>query len=216
MKIYNTTRGILLEHESRHTLAANLDWDDLLNRDGLHRHLLELHRTLPATSEAAALLATGLLPPCKVRALGERSDLPAQQAGAQEESKDGGAPTSTSASTKRIGRTVLQGRPAPGGRRWWPGPDTADSSWNVPEPELTLVLNRHGRIVGYTIGNDMSSRSIEGENPLYLPQAKTYDAARRWVPACWCAKTDFRATRSSGSRSVAMLRKCLRAALKCR
>jgi 2-dehydro-3-deoxy-D-arabinonate dehydratase len=53
----------------------------------------------------------------------------------------------------------------------------ADSAWNVPEPELTLVINQHREIVGYTVGNDMSSRSIEGENPLYLPQAKIYDGA---------------------------------------
>ena len=51
----------------------------------------------------------------------------------------------------------------------------SDSRWNVPEPELTLAINQHGRIFGYTIGNDMSSRDIEGENPLYLPQAKVYD-----------------------------------------
>ena len=50
-----------------------------------------------------------------------------------------------------------------------------DSSRNVPEPELTLFITSSGKIVAYTIGNDMSSRSIEGENPLYLPQAKTYD-----------------------------------------
>lgn len=49
-----------------------------------------------------------------------------------------------------------------------------DSHWNVPEPELTLVINRHIEIVGFCAGNDVSSRSIEGENPLYLPQAKTY------------------------------------------
>jgi 2-dehydro-3-deoxy-D-arabinonate dehydratase len=52
-----------------------------------------------------------------------------------------------------------------------------DSDWNVPEPELALVLSAAGTIVGYTIGNDMSSRSIEGENPLYLPQAKVYDGS---------------------------------------
>ena len=53
----------------------------------------------------------------------------------------------------------------------------ADSKWNVPEPELTLAINSAGRIFGYTIGNDMSSRDIEGENPLYLPQAKSYHRA---------------------------------------
>lgn len=50
-----------------------------------------------------------------------------------------------------------------------------DSNWSVPEPELALVVNSSGRLVGYTIGNDMSARDIEGENPLYLPQAKLYD-----------------------------------------
>lgn len=50
-----------------------------------------------------------------------------------------------------------------------------DSGWNVPEPELTLVLNRQGEIFGFTAGNDVSSRDIEGENPLYLPQAKVYN-----------------------------------------
>ncbi len=50
-----------------------------------------------------------------------------------------------------------------------------DSTWDVPEPELTLFVTKSGTIAGYTVGNDMSSRSIEGENPLYLPQAKSYD-----------------------------------------
>jgi 2-dehydro-3-deoxy-D-arabinonate dehydratase len=50
-----------------------------------------------------------------------------------------------------------------------------DSSWSVPEPELALLISPRGRVVGYTVGNDMSSRSIEGENPLYLPQAKVYE-----------------------------------------
>jgi 2-dehydro-3-deoxy-D-arabinonate dehydratase len=50
----------------------------------------------------------------------------------------------------------------------------SDSNWNVPEPELTLALSSHGQLIGYTVGNDLSSRDIEGENPLYLPQAKTW------------------------------------------
>ena len=69
---------------------------------------------------------------------------------------------------------------ATGQRVIGPGGDVRirkDSRWNVPEPELTLVINPRGRIVGYTIGNDMSSRDIEGENPLYLPQAKVYDGS---------------------------------------
>ena len=51
----------------------------------------------------------------------------------------------------------------------------SDAQWSVPEPELTLLVNPRGEIAGYTVGNDMSSRDIEGENPLYLPQAKVYD-----------------------------------------
>ena len=68
------------------------------------------------------------------------------------------------------------------------GPEAAvrirrDSKWNVPEPELTLLVSPGGKILGYTIGNDMSSRDIEGENPLYLPQAKIYDGSCALGPA---------------------------------
>lgn len=68
------------------------------------------------------------------------------------------------------------------------GPESAvrirrDSKWNVPEPELTLLVSPRGKILGYTIGNDMSSRDLEGQNPLYLPQAKTYDGCCALGPA---------------------------------
>ena len=74
------------------------------------------------------------------------------------------------------------------------GPDQevrirADARWNVPEPELALVLSSRLRLVGFTIGNDMSSRDIEGENPLYLPQAKVYDACCALGPGIVLADT---------------------------
>lgn len=65
----------------------------------------------------------------------------------------------------------------------------ADSRWNVPEPELTLAISSSGKIFGFTIGNDMSSRDIEGENPLYLPQAKSYHRAAAIGPALIVAET---------------------------
>lgn len=66
----------------------------------------------------------------------------------------------------------------------------SDSQWNVPEPELTLALNRDGRLFGYTIGNDMSSRDIEGENLLYLPQAKIYARSCALGPAIAVGATE--------------------------
>mgnify|MGYP000938863021 CR=1 FL=1 len=65
-----------------------------------------------------------------------------------------------------------------------------DSAWNVPEPELTLVINGHQEIVGYTAGNDVSSRSIEGSNPLYLPQAKVYAGSCALGPGIVLAHPD--------------------------
>ena len=70
----------------------------------------------------------------------------------------------------------------------------ADSKWNVPEPELALLITPAGKITGYTIGNDMSSRSIEGENPLYLPQAKVYDASCALGPCVAIAKSPLAET----------------------
>lgn len=63
-----------------------------------------------------------------------------------------------------------------------------DSKWNVPEPELTLAINASGKIFGYTVGNDMSSRDIEGENPLYLPQAKVYNRSAALGPAIFLSE----------------------------
>lgn len=70
----------------------------------------------------------------------------------------------------------------------------SDATWSVPEPELTLVVNVRGEIIGYTIGNDMSSRDIEGANPLYLPQAKVYDRSCALGPGILIQETPMPAT----------------------
>lgn len=71
----------------------------------------------------------------------------------------------------------------------------SDAKWSVPEPELTLFVNPRGMIAGYTIGNDMSSRDIEGENPLYLPQAKVYDGSCAIGPCILLSPAPSRETR---------------------
>jgi 2-dehydro-3-deoxy-D-arabinonate dehydratase len=84
---------------------------------------------------------------------------------------------------------------APGWRVVGPGNPVrirVDAKWSVPEPELTLLINASGSIVGYTIGNDMSSRDIEGENPLYLPQAKVYDGSCALGPCILLASGPLR------------------------
>ena len=78
---------------------------------------------------------------------------------------------------KALGEEVV-GDGAPAGIRF-------DATWSVPEPELAVVFNRNLEVVGFTIGNDMSSRDIEGENPLYLPQAKVYERSCVLGPRIW-------------------------------
>jgi 2-dehydro-3-deoxy-D-arabinonate dehydratase len=78
----------------------------------------------------------------------------------------------------------------------------ADSKWSVPEPELVLVISAAGKVVGYTVGNDMSARDIEGENPLYLPQAKVYDGSCALGPAVWFTSDPLPQTTSIGLRIV--------------
>ena len=83
-----------------------------------------------------------------------------------------------------------------------------DATWSVPEPELVVVINSQREVIGFTIGNDMSSRSIEGENPLYLPQAKVYEKSAGLGPCLYVTETPvapaypFREN-ESGSREAA-------------
>jgi 2-dehydro-3-deoxy-D-arabinonate dehydratase len=177
MKLYNTTRGLLVtDNEGKR--CASLDsaaWDDLIAApdlfDRAQRALAGPPVTLPAASEILAPIGTQEVWAAGVTYFRSRS-------ARIEESKDAGGGTF-------YDRVYSAERPelffkATARRVIGPGGNVrirTDATWSVPEPELTLVINPRAEIVGYTIGNDMSSRDIEGENPLYLPQAKVYDGS---------------------------------------
>jgi len=172
--VYRTSEGLFVHHEEHAYPLHNTSVDALLGDADLHARLaVAVERTPPADH----LLHTRLLAPVgnqEVWAAGVTyySSRRARIA----ESKDAGGgdfyDRVYSAERPEIFFKALGHKVA--------GPNSGvrirgDATWSVPEPELALVVNPRGEIVGYTIGNDMSSRDIEGTNPLYLPQAKVYD-----------------------------------------
>jgi 2-dehydro-3-deoxy-D-arabinonate dehydratase len=176
MKIYRTMDGIILEKDhSFRNLVVTTSWNDLVNRDDLHNFLVNEWKN-------AEPLENGPDPSRLLAPIGSQEIWAAgvtyysSRLARMEESKD-------SRGGDFYSRVYVADRPeiffkATPARTVGPGKDfriRKDSTWDVPEPELTLFATSNGKIVGYTIGNDVSSRSIEGENPLYLPQAKTFD-----------------------------------------
>jgi 2-dehydro-3-deoxy-D-arabinonate dehydratase len=193
MKIYNTTSGILVEQSGDFRLDTGTDWDALINQMQLHDWLASRHGELPPCEDPQQLLAGVQLPPMQSQELWASGvTYLRSKEERQEESKDAGGgdfyqrvyeaerPELFFKATRQ--RTVGNHEKVR---------IRADSTWDVPEPELALVLNKHGEIIGYTIGNDMSSRSIEGENPLYLPQAKTYDGCAALGPCILVTREPF-------------------------
>jgi 2-dehydro-3-deoxy-D-arabinonate dehydratase len=185
MKLYKTKQGIVIENENGSYLLPNEDWDSFVNDDALSQKMKEKIRDL---SPSQTNLIENILPP-----VGSRQELWAcgvtylkSKIGRQEESKDAGG-GDFYARVYEAERPEVFFKATP--HRIVGTNDKVrirkDSTWDVPEPELTLVVSSSGKIIGYTIGNDMSSRSIEGENPLYLPQAKTYDACAAIGPCIY-------------------------------
>jgi 2-dehydro-3-deoxy-D-arabinonate dehydratase len=179
MKLYRTQQGIVVEEAAQFYLIKDHSWDDFLNDDQLYVKIKNLIPLLDPSEGARNAITEGLYPPVgnqEIWASGVtyfRSKL-----GRQEESKDSGGATFYEL-VYHADRPELFMK-ATGPRAVGHGDQVRirkDSTWDVPEPELTLVISSTGKIIGYTIGNDMSSRSIEGENPLYLPQAKIYDGS---------------------------------------
>jgi 2-dehydro-3-deoxy-D-arabinonate dehydratase len=186
MKLYKTINGILIESKEGIFEADIQSWDDFINDDQLLQKislLLSSGNVVKKTSidESQILAPVGKqeLWACGVTYL--RSKV-----GRQEESKvSGGADFYAKVYEAERPEVFFKAT----AQRIVGQHDKVrirkDSTWDVPEPELTLVVSSSGKIIGYTIGNDMSSRSIEGENPLYLPQAKTYDACAAVGPCIY-------------------------------
>ena len=176
MKLFLTTGGIFVEQDEQHYLVADHKWDDLLAREDLPEFLSSfVERAKPL----ARFHEGELLAPIRGQEVWAAGVTYYRSRGARmEESKDAGG-------GNFYDRVYSAERPelffkSTASRTVGSGGKVrirADATWSVPEPELTLVVSPRGRIVGYTIGNDMSSRDIEGENPLYLPQAKVYNGS---------------------------------------
>ncbi len=176
MRLFHTRQGVFLEQDGSYYLIPGVSWDELITHDDLHEHLAETAKWSKPTSELRPEDIEAPIGSQEVWAAGVtyfRS-----RKARMDESKDagGGSFYDRVYSAERpelffkaaASRVVGTGQ-AVRIRR--------DAKWSVPEPELTLLINPSGKIIGYTVGNDMSSRDIEGENPLYLPQAKVYDGS---------------------------------------
>lgn len=176
MKLYRTSQGNYLFQEGKTYALSGTDWDELLNQKDLPVFLKTQcveRNTSPLREEDLVAIAKAPLKSQEVWAAGVtyfRS-----KTARMEESKESGGSTFYD-KIYDADRPELFFKSTPD-RVVGPGDAVRirkDSSWSVPEPELTLVISSRQKIIGYTIGNDMSARDIEGENPLYLPQAKSY------------------------------------------
>ena len=188
MKLYKTTKGNVL-HTGGNYYSVGRDWDELINTDNLHGYLTAQLSSLDKVDgdEAQEWIENGVLPPVgsqEVWAAGV-TYLKSMEA-RMEEAKDSGA-ADLYDRVYNAERPELFFKSTPN-KVMGHGQKVAvrkDSAWDVPEPELTLFINSSGKIAGYTVGNDMSSRSIEGENALYLPQAKVYDRSAALGPCIY-------------------------------
>lgn len=191
MRIYKTDNGFIIEAEGQYYLSNHTNWDSFINRKNL---FLELQKEIKSLSSSADLKQTALeknLAPIQNQEVWASGVTYLRSKKARmEESKDSGG-------GDFYDRVYDADRPelffkATAGRVVGNGQNIRirrDSKWNVPEPELTLFINSAGQISGYTVGNDVSSRDIEGENPLYLPQAKSYDKSAALGPCIFVTET---------------------------
>ena len=173
MKLYRLPDATIID-DGNHTRLYRADWDELINRDDLQSFLTPLTNDLDDAPRGWIDHIVAPLVSQEVWAAGVTyyRSRTARMAESQDAGADSFYDRVYNAERPELFFKATPHRVA--------GPNSTvrirkDSRWNVPEPELALVITKTGKIVGYTIGNDMSSRDIEGKNPLYLPQAKVYD-----------------------------------------
>ncbi len=176
MKLFRTAAGPCVEEAAKYFMLPATSWDELLRQDDLEGYL---RQEIDGMSSVSAPAAGEILAPIEGQEVWAAGVTYFRSRGARmEESKDAGGgdfyDRVYSAQRPEIFFKSTASRTV--------GNDgkvrvRSDAKWSVPEPELTLVVNPAGKLIGYTIGNDMSSRDIEGENPLYLPQAKVYSGS---------------------------------------
>jgi 2-dehydro-3-deoxy-D-arabinonate dehydratase len=174
VRLYRTANGCFVEQGEDWYELRDADWQALVTREDLAEYL---EKQILRLSACAAPVDSGVLAP-----IGEQEVWAAgvtyyrSRTARMEESQAAGGGDFYDR-VYHANRPELFFKATP---HRVVGPGAAvhirkDSQWNVPEPELTVLLSPSGKLLGYTIGNDVSSRDIEGENPLYLPQAKVYD-----------------------------------------
>jgi 2-dehydro-3-deoxy-D-arabinonate dehydratase len=187
MKIYKTKKGIVIEHNDSFFLSKKNNWDKFVNRPNLFKKISREIEGLQQDSSLIDLLNANLLAPISNQEIWAAGVTYMRSREARvEESKDaGGGDFYTRVYDAERPELFFK---ATAYRTVGPNDLVRirkDSKWNVPEPELTLFICSKGTIEGYTIGNDMSSRDIEGENPLYLPQAKSYNGSAAVGPCLY-------------------------------
>ncbi len=178
MKLYRTASGHIVEHQNQFYAGADTSWDQLILREDLEAHLTRtLEQLKPMDPGSFAGIEPLLLPPIgsqEVWASGV-TYYRSRNARMEEAKTAGGGDFYERVYVAERPELFMKATPNRVVGHRGKVAIRQDATWSVPEPELTLLASPTGKIVGYTIGNDMSSRDIEGENPLYLPQAKVYD-----------------------------------------
>ncbi len=192
MKLYRTITSPVLEREDGFFVVYE-SWDALISRDNLSAHLRNVNPDDLEPLVAGSPGSLELRPPIGGQELWAAGVTYRKSREAREEeaeSAGGGAFYEKVYDAERP-ELFFKGMPYRVRGHRDPVRIRRDSNWSVPEPELTLVISAGGKIIGYTVGNDMSARDIEGDNPLYLPQAKIYDGSSALGPGILLAEEEL-------------------------